>query len=100
MAKSKVKKQRSFSFILLVIAVAVVIYFAVSLVSSAQEIQSKQAEVTQLQSQRDEQLAENEELQAVIDSGDKDEYIRQIARDKYGYIMPGDRVYQDIAAGE
>lgn len=100
MAKGKVKKQRSFSFILLVIIVAVAIYFAVSLVSSAKEIQSKQTEIVELAAQRDEKLAENEELQEVIDSGDKDEYIQQVARDKYGYIMPGDRVYQDIASGE
>lgn len=100
MAKGKVKKQRSFSFILLVVIVAFVVYFAVSLVSSAKEIQSKQAEIDELQSQCDERLAENEELQEVIDSGDKDEYIKQVAREKYGYIMPGDRVYQDIASGE
>ena len=100
MAKSKVKKQRSFSFILLVIVVAVVVYFAVSLVSSAKEIQSKQAEVDALQAECAEQLAENEELEEVINSGDKDEYIRHVAREKYGYIMPGDRVYQDIASGE
>lgn len=100
MAKSKVKKQRNFSFILLVIVVAVVVYFAVSLVSSAKEIQSKQAEVDALQAECAEQLAENEELEEVINSGDKDEYIRQVAREKYGYIMPGDRVYQDIASGE
>ena len=100
MAKSKAKKQRSVSFILIVVIVAFVVYFAVSLVSSAKEIQSKQAEVDELQAQCNEQLAENEELQDVIDSGDKDEYIQQVARVKYGYIMPGDRVYQDIASGE
>ncbi|MBQ8783358.1 MAG: septum formation initiator family protein [Clostridia bacterium] len=100
MAKSKAKKQRSFSFILLVIIVAFAVYFAVSLVSSAKEIQSKQAEVDSLQAQCNEQLAENEELQEVINSGDKDEYIQKVAREKYGYIMPGDRVYQDIASGE
>ena len=100
MAKSKVKKQRSFSFILLVIVVAFVVYFAVSLVSSAKEIQSKQAEVNELQAQCNQQLAENEELQEAINSGDKDDYIQQVAREKYGYIMPGDRVYQDIASGE
>lgn len=100
MAKSKAKKQRGFSLILLVIIVAFAVYFAISLVSSAKEIQSKQAEIDELQVQCNEQLAENEELQEVIDSGDKDEYIQQVAREKYGYIMPGDRVYQDIASGE
>ncbi len=100
MAKSKVKKQRKFSFVLLVVIVASVIYFAVSLVSSAKEIQSKQAEIDELETQCEQQIAENDELQAIIDSGDKDEYIEQVAREKYGYIKPGERVYQDIAAGE
>lgn len=100
MAKSKVKAKHNSSFILAVIIVAVVIYFAVSLVSSAKEIKAKQAEINQLQIQCEEQLAENQELQNVIDSGDKDEYIAGVAREKYGYIKPGDRVYQDIASGE
>ncbi len=100
MAKSKAKSKRSFSFILVVMVVTVVIYFAVSIVSSAKEIQARQAEVNLLESQCQEQLAENEELQNVINSGDKDEYISKVAREKYGYIKPGDRVYQDIASGE
>lgn len=98
MAKTKAKKKHS--FLLLVVIVALVIYFAVSLVSSAKEIQTKQSEVSELQAELDEKLAANEELQDVIDSGDKDEYIQQVARDKYGYKMPGDRVYQDIASGK
>ncbi len=100
MAKSKAKPKRSFSFILAVIIFAFVIYFAVSMVSSAKEIKAQQAEINQLQAQCNEQLAENQELQDVIDSGDKDDYIEQVAREKYGYIKPGDRVYQDIASGE
>ncbi len=100
MAKSKAKKKHGFSFILAVIMVAFAIYFAVSLVSSAKEIKAQQAEINELQVQCEEQLAENQELQDVIDSGDKDEYIGKVAREKYGYINPGDRVYQDIASGE
>ncbi len=100
MAKSKVNKKRSFSFFLLVIIIAATVYFAVSLVSSAKEIQAMRAEVSELESERDRQLAENDELQDIIDSGDKDEYIQKVAREKYGYIMPGDRVYQDIASAE
>lgn len=100
MAKGKVKKQRSFSFILLVVIVAFAIYFAVSLVSSAKEIQSKQAEIDELKTQCEQQLAENDELQGIIDNGDQDDYIEQVAREKYGYIKPGERVYQDIGSGE
>ncbi len=98
MAKSKNKKKHS--FVLLVVIVALVVYFAVSMVSSAKEIQSKQDDVNALQSELNDKLAENEDLQGVIDSGDKDEYIQQVARDKYGYKMPEDRVYQDISSGE
>ncbi len=100
MAKRKGKAKHGGSFFLLVIMVALVIFSAVTIVSYAKEIQSRQAEVNQLQAQCNEQLAENEELQNIIDSGDKDEYIEKVAREKYGYIKPGDRVYQDIASGE
>ena len=36
----------------------------------------------------------------MVDSGNEDEYLEKVAREKYGYINQGDRVYQDIASGE
>ncbi len=101
MAKSKAKaKKQGGSFFLLVVMVAFAIFFAVSIVSSAKVIKDKKAENDIALTEYNELIAENEEYQNIIDNGDKDEYIEKLAREKYGYIKPGDRVYQDIASGE
>ncbi len=94
------KKKRRFSFILVVLFISVAVMFVVSLVAVNKEIKNKKAEVEQLKSQCEEQEAENDELQSMVDSGNQDEYIEKVAREKYGYIKQGDRVYQDIASGD
>ena len=101
MAKKKsVKRRRKHSFILTVCIISLAIVFVISLISIKKEIDSGKEEVKQLQSKCDEENEANKELQRVVDSGDKDEYIEKIAREQYGYIKPGDRVYKDIASGE
>lgn len=101
MAGKKAKKsKRKHSFILTVCFISLAIIFVISLISIKKEYDSRKEDVSQLQSQCDEENEKNKELQNDIDSGDKDEYIEKVAREKYGYIKPGDRVYQDIASGE
>ncbi len=94
------KSKRRFSFIMTVLFISVAVVFVVSLVAINKEIKEHKAEVEQLQSQCEAQEAENDELQSMVDSGNQDEYIEKVAREKYGYINQGDRVYQDIASGE
>ncbi|MBQ6707894.1 MAG: septum formation initiator family protein [Clostridia bacterium] len=43
--------------------------------------------------------AENAELEAMLESGDKDAYIERVAREN-GYVKPNERVYVDISADE
>lgn len=93
-------KKRKRSFLLTVCLICAIIWFLVSIISTSKGIEEKKLEVKQLQAQYDAKIDANEELQRMIDSGAKDEYIEKIAREKYGYIKPGDRVYQDVAAGE
>lgn len=99
-AKKNKKSKRKHSFILTVCCIALAIIFVLSLISIKKRIDAGKEEVTQLQSQCDEKEEENKELQSVVDSGNKDDYVEKVAREKYGYIKPGDRAYQDIASGE
>lgn len=92
--------KRKHSFLLTVCFISLVIVFVVSLVSINKEYKSRRAEAEALRTQVSQQQAENDELQDVVDTSDKDDYIEKVAREKYGYIKPGDRVYQDVAAGE
>ena len=92
--------KRKFSYIMVVLFLSVAVIFVVSLVAISKEIKEKKAEVAQLESTCEAQEAENNELQSMVDSGNEDEYLEKVAREKYGYINQGDRVYQDIASGE
>lgn len=94
------KGKRKFSFIMIVLFLSVAVIFVVSLVAINKEIKEQKAEVAQLESKCEAQEAENNELQSMVDSGNEDEYLEKVAREKYGYINQGDRVYQDIASGE
>ena len=38
------------------------------------------------------------QIQDVLDSADDTEYIAEIAREKLGYVAPGERVFVDISS--
>ena len=99
--KKKTKKsKRKYSFVLTVCFISLVIIFAISLFSIKKEIDERNAEKAKVEAEYSQEISENEELQSQIDSGSKDDYVEKVAREKYGYIKPGDIVYQDIADGE
>ena len=101
MTAAKVKtKKRKHSFMLTVCFIAALIAFSILLISINKQISESRAQLAQVQAQHDKIAAENAQLQNEVDSGNQDDYIERIAREKYGYIKPGDRVYQDIAQGE
>ena len=101
MAKTEKRKQdtKKFSFILLIGLLLAVGYFAISIINVNMDIKSRKKEVAKLNAQYEEQLAENAQLQAVADGGNKDEYVEKVAREKLGYVKPGEKVYYNITPG-
>lgn len=101
-AKAKKKKkaagQRNFSVILFIAAVILVVYFSVSIIHDQVEIAQQEQENAALQAQIDAQIAENNDLQKSLDSGDEAEYMERIARDRLGYVMPDEKVYYDTSS--
>lgn len=77
---------------------AFAVYSAFNIVSLQLEIKDKEDEMTELQQQIDDQKLENSEIEDILDSEDDADYIARIARDKLGYISPGQRVFVDIAS--
>lgn len=74
-------------------------YFAITLIQLQIEISEKKETLAQVQAQYNEKIAENQELEKVIEGGNEDEYIERIARDSLGYVKPGEKVYYDISFG-
>jgi cell division protein FtsB len=91
------KKTKKVSAAAKLFLIAFSIYAAFTIVSLQMQIRSKQNEMAELQQQIDAQKLENSEISDVLKGGDETEYIAQIARERLGYIMPGQRVFVDIS---
>lgn len=74
------------------------VYAAFTLVSLQIQIGAKREEQQALQKQIEEQSLRNAEIEALLNSEENDEYIARIARDKLGYISPGERIFVDISS--
>ena len=99
MAKEKKKNQlNSRSVIVIVLCFVLLLYMGIRFVKAQSKINAKQAQLTELESVLESQIAENEELEAAIKDGDKKELAEEYARKK-GYVMPDERVYVDITPG-
>lgn len=88
---------RRFSILLAIPFVAIVAASATVFVNQQIDInklsQQKMAVSAKLAAQED----ENQALTDIIDSGDQDAYIERIARERYGYVKPEERVYYDVS---
>ena len=91
---SRMKKKRVFrSRILIFMVLFVVGVFAVSYFSAQAAINEKQAEHARLCAEYEELCAENAEKQARVDRGRDEANLEQLAREKYSYVYPDERVY-------
>lgn len=89
--KKGVKKKRQHSFILSLAIITVTGCLAISLVKLQININSQEKAVEQAQAAYEQQLAENEELKAMMD-GDSDELIERVAREN-GYMYPDEKLF-------
>lgn len=74
------------------------VYAAFTMVSLQLQISAKEDEMAELQEQIESQKLENSMIQDILDSDDDTDYIAEIAREKLGYITPGQRVFVDISS--
>ncbi|MCR4594231.1 MAG: septum formation initiator family protein [Clostridiales bacterium] len=99
MAKKNSKRPK-ISFILVLGLILLTGYFIISIVGLRIDIKERREVLKETQQQLKEKEQQNERLQAILDAEDKKSYIEQVARDKLGYVMPGEKVFYDITPGE
>ena len=99
-AKPKKRKFRKVHFLWIVLAVMgfMVLFGKISsnyikLGEINREIEAMQQDISQL----DEESAE---IKEILDEEDHDDYFEKIAREKYGYCKPGEKVYYNSSFGE
>ena len=98
-SKSKAPKKQNKSFILTLALVLLVGYFVITIVGLQFSIKERQDVLEQKNAVYEEQVEENERLQAIVDSEDKSEYLEKIAREKLGFIKPNEKVFYDVTHG-
>lgn len=80
------------------IALAVVLIYGVVVAVQLQlEVMTKRRELAEIKTATTEKLKENEQMKTLLDSENENAYIEKVARDKYGYAYPGERIYVDIS---
>lgn len=72
------------------------VYSVYTIVSLQLQIQSKKAEQEVLKTTVEEQKLKNAELEATIENSEDPAYIAKIARDKLGYVSPGEKVFVNV----
>lgn len=85
-----VKKKRK-SILLRIAVFALAVYLVGSLVNLQLQISAKENELDDVNQQLREQTLKNEDLSALLDSGEDPEYIERMAREM-GYVYPDEQV--------
>lgn len=110
MVKEEKKRKKSFKAffsekknipVVVIIAGLVVLFafFGITMVNQGADISRMERQRDELALKVETQQQTNDELQAVLDSDDKDAYIEQKAREK-GYVKSNEIVFYDISASE
>lgn len=92
------KRKKKVNIVAKCIIVCFAVYASFTLVSLQMQISEKKAEQRQLVAASEAQALENAEIKALLESPESDEYVARIAREKLGYISPGERVFIDISS--
>lgn len=98
MKQNKTKKRHSVIFLAALIAVVGLISYR--MISVKIEINNQQKVLDEVSAQYELQLKSNEELERKINEENEAQYMERIARERLGMVMPGEKTYYDIAAGE
>ena len=77
---------------------AFAVYAAFTLVSLQLQIREKEKQLEELQARIGQQRIENRQIEDILENPDDTQYIAEIAREKLGYIAPGERVFVDISS--
>lgn len=92
------KRKFKGSYILLICAIALAWYLAVSFINTGVKIHRKEKELEEVSRQVELKQEENAKLQAVID-GDQGDYMEKIAREELGYGKLGEKFFYNVTPG-
>lgn len=79
--------------------IALIVYCSIAFLGNTADISRLNAKAAECDAQYQQQVKENDEIKAIVNSDNKDDYIEQKAREK-GYVKEGETVYYDISSSK
>ena len=99
-AKPKKKKFRKVHFLWIVLAVVGFMVLFGKISSNYIKLGELNKEIEAMQQQITELDEESADIKEILDEEDHDDYFEKIAREKYGYCKPGEKVYYNSSFGD
>lgn len=93
------KEKNFFAIASAMLLIGLFVAFGLSVVNQSGDISRLEQQKAEVSAAYEQQTKENKELQAVLDSDNKDDYIEKKAREK-GYVKSDEVVFYDISASE
>ncbi|NCB50351.1 MAG: septum formation initiator family protein [Clostridia bacterium] len=93
----KALKLKKASIFTKIVIIGLTLYAIVSLVGVRGRVAEAESLREELQQQVTEITQQNAELEYQIDHGTDEEIIEEIARNKLGLVLPGEKVFYDIS---
>lgn len=90
-------KLKKANLITKLLIVALALYAIISIVTINGRVTKAEEDKAELQRQVDEITQENAELQYQLDHSEDEETIEEIARNKLGLVLPGEKIFYDIS---
>ncbi len=95
--KANAKISKKTPLIIKLVILAVCVFSIVSTIQIQLEVGAKNEELDKLNQQIVEQTLKNKEIEKLVESTDDSGYMERMARGKWGYVYPQERVYVDIS---
>lgn len=106
MAENKIKENvseksgRTTSYFVNFLLIAVVLVLVFNCFSIFNKMNNKKRKYNELKAQYEQALIQKKEYEYLLNEDNQLEYIERIAREKYGYVSPGERAFYDSSLGK
>ncbi len=93
-------KKRSTSRLANALMIIAAIVLLANFLSLCNQLKEKKTKYNALEQMYQEELLIKSEYEYLLDDKNRLEYIERIAREKYGYVAPGERAFYDSSYGK
>lgn len=93
-------KERSTSYLVNFLFFVAIVVLLANCISMFSKVREKQEKYENLEGLYQEELVLKSEYEYLLDEDNQLEYIERIARERYGYVAPGERAFYDSSYGK